>query len=91
MANIELVRDETHACTHAHTHPHIQGFRGGTLGGCVFISEENLTTIIYTQVAADIMNWALKHIMFMAKSNAGGKRINSTHGSINGSVCSDSK
>ena len=45
-------------CTPPHTHPHahrdIQGFRGGALGGCVFFSsEENLTTIISTQVAAD--------------------------------------
>ena len=50
----------THTYTHTHTHRDIQGFRGGALGGCVFSSEENLTTIISTQVAADIMNWAFQ-------------------------------
>ena len=49
-------------CKHTHTHTHrdIQGLRGGALGGCVFSSEETLTTIISTQVAADIMNWAFQ-------------------------------
>ena len=46
--------------THTHTHRDIQGFKGGALGGCVFSSEENLTTIISTQVAADIMNLAFQ-------------------------------
>ena len=45
---------------HACTHMDIQGFRGGALGGCVFSSEENLTIIISTQLAADIMNWAFQ-------------------------------
>ena len=43
-----------------HTHRDIQGFKGGALGGCVFSSEENLATIISTQVAADIMNLAFQ-------------------------------
>ena len=46
--------------THTHTHRDIQGFRGGALGGCVFSSEENLTTINSTEVAANIMNWAFQ-------------------------------
>ena len=51
----------TYIHTHTHAHRDIQGFRGGTLRGCVlFSSEENFITIISNQVAADIMNWAFQ-------------------------------
>ena len=55
------VHTTPHTQTHTDTRTHrdIQGSRGGALGGC-FSSEENLTTIISTQVAADIMNLAFQ-------------------------------
>ena len=57
---IETERQYTHKRTHTHTNRDIQGFRGGSLGGCFLSSEENLTTMISTQMAADIMNWAFQ-------------------------------
>ena len=52
----------THMGEHKHTNTSIGTFKvfRGALGGCVFSSEENLATIISTQVAADIMNWAFQ-------------------------------
>ena len=62
----------THTCTHTPlpTHGHSR-FRRGALGGCVFSSEENLTTMISTEMAADIMNWAFltEFCMFKVKKS----------------------
>ena len=47
--------DTNHTHTHTHTRTHAH-----THAEDVFLSEENLTTMISTQMAADIMNWAFQ-------------------------------
>ena len=54
--------DSTHRHTHTHKHTltDIQGLRGCALGGYVFSPEENPTTTISIQIAADILNCAFQ-------------------------------
>ena len=59
---------QKHRNTDTHTYIHIQGLRGVVPGGCVFSSEENLTTMIST-LAADIMNWAFQTEFCIFKVN----------------------
>ena len=58
-----IMQKHTHAHTHTHTHTHIYGHSR------TFSSEENLTTIISTQVSADIMNLAFQTKFCVFKVN----------------------